>query len=72
MHIFVDPLCQLQASIERECLVRCIDQTLSYVDANQKQVTIASDADFQHFLTTHGSVTKNDLGSSLVYRLYLS
>lgn len=50
----------------------CADQTLSFVDADQKRVTLASDSDLQHFLATQGTVTKNDLGSTAVYRLYLS
>lgn len=50
----------------------CADQTLCFMDANQKTVTIASDSDLQHFLATQGTITKNDLGSTAVYRLYLS
>lgn len=67
-----DPLRTLQAAIERELCVPAASLTLTYMNADQKATPIASDADLQHFLATQATVTKNDLGATAVYRLYVN
>ena len=68
----LDSLATLQASIERELNINVKEQRLCYIaSSSQVCVEINSQETYLQFLVTEGTLSKNSLGSTLVYKLLM-